>query len=514
MTQNNQTPYESRQSLVDVNWGGAIHHNALLNTGLRSELPVRWSGDKRYETAGKTTIKYSVISKSSILGYGDDVKGIIQPTHDFSEKQKSDIRKIFESLESYVDINFVEVADASTVGTIRIGFNAITDEQGNFRPGIYATADPPSTESRGGDIWFNKNFSESNFSGDLVERDGLAANGETPTARSVMVHEILHALGLEHPDNPKYPIPDLVRNWEHTVLSDSYSHDASFLLNGIEYGVSSTPMPWDIAGIQHLYGANQATNSGDTVYSFNSSSPFYKTIWDSSGNDTIDLQNFNHNVSVRLVGGKLSTLRFNVADPRWSAKQHGNLGIAFGCTVENAFLGSGDDYVKGNIYSNVLIGNKGADKLVGVRGADTLMGGSGNDELRAGNGRDIITGGAGGDTMYGGFGLNTFEGEADGALDSLYFKSDQWAENWIYGKAGNNPNGQKADKIMELDSFDRIYVQGVATSQLSFGAVSHQSNLGETLSGVGIYASGYFEAVYVGDNLNLGQIAGMTQGVA
>jgi serralysin len=62
-----------------------------------------------------------------------------------------------------VNVNFVQVADTSTVGTIRIGFNTITDEQGNFRPGIYATADPPSTESRGGDIWFNKNFSQSNF---------------------------------------------------------------------------------------------------------------------------------------------------------------------------------------------------------------------------------------------------------------------------------------------------------------------------------------------------------------
>lgn len=142
MTQNNQTPYRSQQSLVDVQWGEELHKNALLNTGLRSELPVRWSGDEQYETAGKTTITFSFIGKTSILGYGDDINEIIKPTHDFSQQQKNDIRKIFDNLESYVNIKFQEVTDSATVGTIRIGFNTITDEQGNFRPGIYATADP------------------------------------------------------------------------------------------------------------------------------------------------------------------------------------------------------------------------------------------------------------------------------------------------------------------------------------------------------------------------------------
>ena len=169
---------------------------------------------------------------------------------------------------------------------------------------------------------------------------------------------------------------------------------------------------------------------------------------------------------------------------------------------------SGDDF-----GADFMAGESGNDILIAYRGADCLFGGSGSDELRAGNGRDIITGGSGSDTMYGGFGLNTFEDEADGAVDSLYFKSDQWAENWLYGKAGNSPQGQKADKITELDSFDRIYVQGVATSQLSYGNVSHQSNLGETLSGIGIYASACLEAVYVGGNLSMEQLKMMTQGI-
>ena len=170
------------------------------------------------------------------------------------------------------------------------------------------------------------------------------------------------------------------------------------------------------------------------------------------------------------------------------------------------------DNLKGTNGSDTLIGKNGNDILAAKRGKDYLEGGSGNDELRAGNGRDIINGGDGSDTMYGGFGLNTFEDEADGAVDSLYFKSDQSAENWIYEKAGNSPNGEKADKIVELDEFDEIYVQGVETSQLSYGSVNHNSR-GETLSGIGIYASGVLEAVYVGDDLSMGQIEAMTQGI-
>ena len=201
-----------------------------------------------------------------------------------------------------------------------------------------------------------------------------------------------------------------------------------------------------------------------------------------------------------------------------SGNNVGNSSSTTTINVDYKFVGTGGaDVLKGysgeNYGKDLLDGGEGADQLFGYRGADFLNGGAGDDELRAGNGRDIITGGAGGDTLYGGFGLNTFEDEADGEIDKLLFKSDQWEENWLYGTSGNSPNGEKADKIVELDEFDEIYVQGVSTSQLTYGFVEHDSRLGETLSGIGIYASGALEAVYVGDDLSLGQIAAMTQGI-
>ena len=201
-----------------------------------------------------------------------------------------------------------------------------------------------------------------------------------------------------------------------------------------------------------------------------------------------------------------------------SGNNAGNSSSTTTINVDYKFVGTGgSDVLKGysgdNFGADLLDGGEGADQLFGYRGADFLTGGAGDDELRAGNGRDIITGGDGGDTLYGGFGLNTFEDEADGEIDKLFFKSDQWEENWIYGSSGNSPNGEKADKIEMLDEFDQIYVQGVETSQLSYGLVDHNSNLGETLSGIGIYASGVLEAVYVGNNLSIGQLDSMTQGI-
>ena len=180
---------------------------------------------------------------------------------------------------------------------------------------------------------------------------------------------------------------------------------------------------------------------------------------------------------------------------------------------DHLFGGSGDDLCVGHLGDDFLFGSDGDDILIGNRGFDQLRGSIGDDVLHAGKGADVLEGGEGSDSLYGGFGLNIFKDEFDGEIDRLYFWSDQWAENWIYGKADNSPNGEKADKIEMLDEFDQIYIQGVDTSQLSFSLVDHNSNLGETFSGIGIYASGVLEAVYVGNNLSMSQLDSMTQGI-
>ena len=171
------------------------------------------------------------------------------------------------------------------------------------------------------------------------------------------------------------------------------------------------------------------------------------------------------------------------------------------------------DNLRGTNSNDIIAGYAGSDQLTGIRGADTMLGYEGRDIIRAGNGPDYIWGGRGADDLYGGFGRNTFGNERDGLIDWLFFKSDQFAYNWVYGKTGNNPTGRKVDVLKRLDGFDRILVQGVDSAELSFSQVSNFTAPSGNFSGIGIFANGYLEGLYTGGDLSVEQLKSMTVGV-
>ncbi|MBT5663374.1 MAG: hypothetical protein HOJ05_06690, partial [Alphaproteobacteria bacterium] len=201
---------------------------------------------------------------------------------------------------------------------------------------------------------------------------GLVQNSETGVGDvTVLYHEIFHALGMEHPvDNKETLFQESKNSREYTVMADEFSSEngADFNLNGNNYKVASTPMVYDIAPLQYLYGANMKHNSGDTSYSYNPDTPFIEAIWDGGGIDTLDFSNFSKTNIISLVDGEYSTIGF---DADWSMAD--NLGIAFDAIIENAIGGSGDDTIKGNDSSNSIEGGSGNDVIDGGKGNDTAV---------------------------------------------------------------------------------------------------------------------------------------------
>ena len=161
------------------------------------------------------------------------------------------------------------------------------------------------------------------------------------------------------------------------------------------------------------------------------------------------------------------------------------------------------------VETSLLNGGESSQAFYGLAGWDAIDAGGGNDKIRGGNGRDILTGGKGSDEIWGDFGWNTYLGNDDGFKDLIVVKSDQLLENWWYGKSANNPNGEKADIITELDSIDQIKILGAASEDITISSASAHG-----LSGLGIYASGFLEALYTGKNITADQLSTMISGDA
>nr|WP_246728452.1 calcium-binding protein [Microvirga terricola] len=165
------------------------------------------------------------------------------------------------------------------------------------------------------------------------------------------------------------------------------------------YGAQGGLGALDIAALQALYGANTTTAQGDDVYELpnaNQAGTGWRCIWDTGGIDAISAAASQTDVIIDLRAATLEPHTSGAGGyASYQLDVSGGFTIAKGVVIEDAFGGSGSDYLIGNAVDNDLFGNDGADELAGLDGMDTLHGDKGNDILEGGAGSDKLDGGDG-----------------------------------------------------------------------------------------------------------------------
>lgn len=249
--------------------------------------------------------------------------------------------------------------------------------------------------------------------GDFFSSEDLA-QGEIGYV--TVLHEIGHALGLDHPEDGGIFDGDatLDMDLDGTVMN---AVAETFGINTLISGQPMGPQIYDIAALQYLYGANTSYNSGDTGYTY-SAAPRSFTIWDGGGVDAINQSASSISTVIDLREGVDYVSHIGYA----------RIWIAFGANIENALGGSSADTIQGNSLANSLFGRGGNDTVAGYAGNDEIRGGAGNDLLRGGAGNDRILGGKGDDVFYGGAGNDTFVMGASSSGDDLIYNFNAAAD--------------------------------------------------------------------------------------
>ncbi|KZR70526.1 Serralysin [Prochlorococcus marinus str. MIT 1313] len=196
-------------------------------------------------------------------------------------------------------------------------------------------------------------------------------------------HELGHALGLSHPhdtwgENKAFPgVPEGEQGWnqggENGLNATPWSVMTYNTIGANDYAPSThigngfiTELgAFDIAGIQYLYGPNNSNKTGDDTYSLDLNLNGFQSLWDASGNDTIDASNSTGSVTIDL---RNATLENEPGGGGFVSQVDGKFKgytIAYNSTgnavIENAKGSVYEDYLRGNSSNNTLDGQAGFD---------------------------------------------------------------------------------------------------------------------------------------------------------
>jgi len=355
-----------------------------------------------------------------------------------------------------------EVTDFTALLAINSNQNLRWNNPADLQTGVivtYSFATGDGVPAAGDGAYAVDSFSEftaaqmENFR-DVVGVDLVIDNSgnydEGSYAFTTMLHELGHAMGLEHPHEGEHTLGDDDDHFENTVMT----YNVGWGDYPSELGI------FDVQALQYMYGEAMDT----TGWVFNQT----ETEFEVFGNDDAN--------TIMGVSGNNMIKGLKGADELWGRDEADTIYGGSGKDLINGMYG--DDTIKGGsgydtIYGSMegggeyyydhdtIYGGKGNDKIYGQSGNDTIHGGSGDDKLYGGNHTDIINGGKDDDTIYGESGSDTLNGGS--------------GRDTIYGGDGNDViNGGKRGDTIDGGSGSNTMTGGTGYDTFVFANADYQ----------------------------------------
>jgi serralysin len=173
------------------------------------------------------------------------------------------------------------------------------------RPTAYYPEATPS-DGHAGDVWVD---------------DGVTSGKPGTYGYYTLLHELGHALGLKHGHEQGNTHNPFVLTSDRDSMEFSVMTYKDYIGDTTEgWGIAGegpqTFMMYDIAALQHIYGANFTTNNTDTTYKWGRDGythvngvevgygfRIFMTIWDGGGIDTYDFSDFFDDMTIDLTPG-------------------------------------------------------------------------------------------------------------------------------------------------------------------------------------------------------------------